>query len=78
VSLPNIQPWKPYTVTKQTGARRNMIKLKAKREAKLRCLRPESASELYRPSDRYLSAKIVPTFTDRGWHVVSVTDPLRP
>jgi hypothetical protein len=27
---------------------------------------PESASELYRPSDRRLSAIIVPTFTDRG------------
>jgi hypothetical protein len=35
----------------------------------------ESASELHRPSDRRLSAKLVPTFTDRGWHVVSVTDP---
>jgi hypothetical protein len=35
----------------------------------------ESASELYRPSDRHLSAKLVPTFADRGCHVVSVTDP---
>jgi hypothetical protein len=35
----------------------------------------ESASELYRPSDRRLSAKLVPTFADRGCHVVSVTDP---
>jgi hypothetical protein len=35
---------------------------------------PESASELYRPNDRRLSAKIVPTFTDRRCHVVSVTD----
>jgi hypothetical protein len=26
----------------------------------------ESASELYRPSDRLLSAKLVPTFADRG------------
>jgi hypothetical protein len=25
------------------------------------------ASELYRPSDRRLSAKLVPTFVDRGW-----------
>jgi hypothetical protein len=31
---------------------------------------PESASELYRPSDRRLSAKLVPTFADRGCHVV--------
>jgi hypothetical protein len=27
---------------------------------------PESASELYRPGDRHLSAKLVPTFADRG------------
>jgi hypothetical protein len=27
---------------------------------------PESASELYQPSDRRLSAKLVPTFADRG------------
>jgi hypothetical protein len=36
---------------------------------------PESASELYRPSDRRLSAKLVPTFTDRGCHKVSVMVP---
>jgi hypothetical protein len=36
---------------------------------------PESASELYRSSDRRLSANLVPTFADRGCHVVSVTDP---
>jgi hypothetical protein len=35
----------------------------------------ESVSELYPPSDRRLSAKLVPTFADRGCHVVSVTDP---
>jgi hypothetical protein len=35
----------------------------------------ESARELYRPSDRRLSAKWSPTFADRGCHVVSVTDP---
>jgi hypothetical protein len=36
----------------------------------------QSASELYRPSDRRLSAKLVPTsFADRGCHVVSVTNP---
>jgi hypothetical protein len=31
---------------------------------------PESTSEIY-----HLSAKLVPTFADRGCHVVSVTDP---
>jgi hypothetical protein len=36
---------------------------------------PEFASELYQPSDRRLSVKFVPTFADRGCHVVSVTDP---
>jgi hypothetical protein len=36
---------------------------------------PEFVSELYRPSDRSLSEKLVPTFADRGCYVVSVTDP---
>jgi hypothetical protein len=36
---------------------------------------PESVSELCRPSDCCLSAKLVPTFADRGCHGVSVTDP---
>jgi hypothetical protein len=36
---------------------------------------PEPASELYRSSDRRLSAKLGPTFEDRGCHVVSMTDP---
>jgi hypothetical protein len=36
---------------------------------------PESTSELYRPSDRRLSAKVVSTVADIGCHVVSVTDP---
>jgi hypothetical protein len=36
---------------------------------------PEIASELYRPSDRSLLAKLVPAFADRGCHVVSVADP---
>jgi hypothetical protein len=35
----------------------------------------ESASELHRPSYRRLSAKLVPTFADRGCQVVSATDP---
>jgi hypothetical protein len=35
----------------------------------------ESGSELYRPSDRRLSAKWLPTFADRGCNVASVTDP---
>jgi hypothetical protein len=35
----------------------------------------ESTSELYRPNDRRLLAKLVSTFADRGCHVVSVIDP---
>jgi hypothetical protein len=34
----------------------------------------QSASELYRLSDRRLSAKLVPTLADRGCRVVSATD----
>jgi hypothetical protein len=33
---------------------------------------PQSSNELYRPSDRRLSAKLVKLFADRGCHVVSV------
>jgi hypothetical protein len=35
----------------------------------------ESVSELYQPSDRHLSAKLLPTFADRGCRVCSATDP---
>jgi hypothetical protein len=35
---------------------------------------PASASDVYRPSDRQLSAKLMPTFANRGCHVVRVTD----
>jgi hypothetical protein len=35
----------------------------------------QSSSELYRPSDRRLSAKLVPTSADRGCRVVSATNP---
>jgi hypothetical protein len=35
---------------------------------------PEYASELYRPSDRHLSEKLLPTSAYRGCNVVSVTD----
>jgi hypothetical protein len=35
----------------------------------------ESARVLYLPSNRRLSAKLVLTFVDRGYHVVSLTDP---
>jgi hypothetical protein len=35
---------------------------------------PESAIELYRPSDRRLSTKLLPTCVDMGRHVVSLTN----
>jgi hypothetical protein len=35
----------------------------------------ESASEPYRPSDRRLSAKLMPTIPERRCYVVTVTDP---
>jgi hypothetical protein len=35
----------------------------------------QSASELYRPSYRRLSARLVPTLAERGCRVVSVTNP---
>jgi hypothetical protein len=35
---------------------------------------PESVNELYQPSDRRLSEKLVINFADRGCCVVSVTD----
>jgi hypothetical protein len=36
---------------------------------------PQAESELYRPSDRRLSAKLVPTFADWECRVLSTTDP---
>jgi hypothetical protein len=36
---------------------------------------PKSASELYQPSNRRLSVKLLPIFADRGYHAVSVMDP---
>jgi hypothetical protein len=38
-------------------------------------LKLRGLSELYRPSDRRLSTKLVPTFSDRENHVVSVMNP---
>jgi hypothetical protein len=38
-------------------------------------MRPDSNNELYRQCDSRLLEKLVPTFRDRGSHVVSVTDP---
>jgi hypothetical protein len=40
--------------------------------------RPESANELYRPSERRLSENVMPKFADRGCRVVSAKGYLRP
>jgi hypothetical protein len=45
------------------------------KKIKTKILWPESPSELYRPSDRHLSAKLLQTFADKGCHLVGVTDP---
>jgi hypothetical protein len=58
------------TVFNDSYTSRKKLSLKTKQQTPW----PESASELYQPSDRRLSAKLVPTFADRGCHVVSVTD----
>jgi hypothetical protein len=52
---------------------RNSDSWTTEEEKKLHSL--ESETELYRTSDRRLSAKLLPTFADRGCHVVIVTDP---
>jgi hypothetical protein len=58
------------TVGKHFSKSRNLIHVITKKTPW-----SESASELYRPSDRRLSAKRLPTFVDIVCHVVSVTDP---
>jgi hypothetical protein len=46
---------------------------KYKKKQKLRGFSPQS--ELYRPSDRRLSAKLVLTLADRGCRVISAMNP---
>jgi hypothetical protein len=58
-----LKPWKPNYTHEDGQLNPNMW-----------TPRPESASELYRPSERHLSAKLVPSFVDMGCRVVIVTD----
>jgi hypothetical protein len=51
------------------------LRLEEREEYEIKTPWPESASELSRPSDRRLSAKLVPTFAVRGCRMVSATDP---
>jgi hypothetical protein len=62
----------PYCNTTATGC---SIKLNYNNNNNKKTPWSESANELYRPSDRRLSAKWLSTFAHRGCHVVSVTDP---
>jgi hypothetical protein len=48
------------------------MQIKKKLKTKLRGFSPQAK---YRPDDRRLSAKLMPTFADRGYRVVSATDP---
>jgi hypothetical protein len=53
----------------------SMLNISKQKQKKKQTPWSESASELYRPSDRLLSAKWLPTLANRGCQVVSVTDP---
>jgi hypothetical protein len=50
------------------------MKVKGRKQNKRKTPRPGSASQLYRPNDRRLSAKLVSTFADRGCRMVSAMD----
>jgi hypothetical protein len=54
---------------------KNIFNMTTRHKTKLCGLSPPARSKLNRPNDRCLSSNLVPTFADRGWRVVSVTDP---
>jgi hypothetical protein len=64
-----------HTPHMRYGTRLGLIRRESRRMEGRRPPWPESASGIYRPSNCCLSAKLVPTFADRGCQVVSVTDP---
>jgi hypothetical protein len=68
-----------YTIGSRTAVRLSALcsghALPLERPLKKKLLWPESVSKLYQPSDHRLSAKLVPTFADIGYHMVSITDP---
>jgi hypothetical protein len=53
----------------------DIVLFKFGKKRKEKTLWPESVSELYLPRDCRISAKLVPTFAYRGFHMVSVPDP---
>jgi hypothetical protein len=65
----------PCSSSPQFSPSTDRISLDPKLMEKKQTPRPESTSELYRPSDRHLSPKLVTTFADRGCHMVSVMGP---
>jgi hypothetical protein len=71
------EPAHPLPVPKQRDTLTRCASFSISDHNALRTPWTESAKELYRQSDRRLSAKLVPTFEDRRCHVVSVTDLLR-
>jgi hypothetical protein len=79
VTKVDIQPDNDYDVrSKQNNSRHREVSTRT-----LRCFHPYICNsvawvrrrELYRPSDRRLSAKLVPTLADRGCCVVSAMKP---
>jgi hypothetical protein len=66
--------WERKTENKGRCSRELAIEFEESLQYKKKTPWSESAGELYRPSDRRLSAKWLPTVSDRGCHVVSVTD----
>jgi hypothetical protein len=80
----NLEPawFVPLLVNHWNNKRNGMTSSFLLHEVNSKCSNPgallskwKSASELYRPSDRHLSAKLVPTFANRGCHLFSTTDP---
>jgi hypothetical protein len=69
----NLMPFMPSPVNYEGG-----LNVKVQHQQNKQTPWPDTASELYRPSDSRLSAKLVPTFADRGCSVVRAEDPLRP
>jgi hypothetical protein len=57
------------------GISRNLHSIVTELRTKIRSHWAESTNKLHRPIDCRLSSKLVSTFTNRGCHVVIVTDP---
>jgi hypothetical protein len=67
----NVVPKCHDVITQNTSIQNLMLITKTENNK----LSPQSATELYPPSDRRLSSKLMPTSADRGFRVGRVTDP---